>query len=97
MHRVFGLTRLLLCLRLSPPRIGMVVITGRDPTMVGGKLCRVEVSGGRGVETNVREFQLEGFSWLFAGDFLSLRKFAKNPVNDVGTIQHPPSMVVYLL
>ena len=91
----------------------------------------MEVWLGRGVETNVREFQLEGFSWLFAGDFLSLRKIAgcskncEKPVNDVGThglcvrqlidsqyaslgrtdraslhvsaIQHPPSMVVYLL
>ena len=85
----------------------------------------MEVLGGRGVETNGWEFRLEGFSWLFAGDFLSLRKIAENPVNDVGThglcvrqlidsqyaflgrtdrasihvgvIQHPPSMVVYLL
>ena len=84
----------------------------------------MEVLGGIVVETNGWEFQLEGFSWLFAGDFLSLRKIAKNPVNDVGThglcvrqlidsqyaslgrtdraslhvgtIQHPPSMVVYL-
>ena len=63
----------------------VAVATGRDPTMAEGKRCRVKMSGGRGVEINVREFQLEGFSWLFAGDFLSLRKIAENPVNDVGT------------
>lgn len=37
------------------------------------------------METNAQKFRFGGFSWRFAGDLVTLRKIAKNPVNDVGT------------